>query len=168
MDPGSTLNLIPDRLVGKMNMFRFPGTSIYVVLVNREKIQLLGYTKFLYTVAGVQKALEAYIVPGNTTYLMILGRLWMREVGAIGLYAFDEYWIKMTLGLQMWTVCPGPLRSRTRSMVAMQAVTHANLLLRVLDTMLWYGTQYSVLGHRSFSQAAQEGIVSNKSRAHSI
>lgn len=35
--------------------------------------------------------LEAYIVPSDTNYSMILGRPWMREVGAIRLDAFDEY-----------------------------------------------------------------------------
>lgn len=40
---------------------------------------------------GCGWGLEAYIVPGDTNYSMILGRPWMREVGAIRLDAFDEY-----------------------------------------------------------------------------
>lgn len=37
MDPGFTLNPIPDRLVEKISMFRFSNTPVYVLLAIGEK-----------------------------------------------------------------------------------------------------------------------------------
>ena len=56
--------------------------------------KLLGYTRFIMEVAGVRKVMEAFIVPGETSYSLILGRSWLRSVKAIRLYENNEYWIQ--------------------------------------------------------------------------
>ena len=58
-------------------------------------------------VAGVKKVIEAFIVPGNTTHSVILGRPWLRSVQAIGLYENDEYWIQDQNGLHHRLVVSG-------------------------------------------------------------
>lgn len=55
-------------------------------------------TRCYCTVAGVQKIIEAYIVPGDTNYFIILERPWLRDVQAIGIYAKNEYWLKDEFG----------------------------------------------------------------------
>ena len=60
--------------------------------------KLLEFTRFMMDVAGVKKVIEAFIVPGETSYSFILGRPWLRSVKAIGLYENDEYWIQDQFG----------------------------------------------------------------------
>ena len=94
IDPGATINLISERIVRKMNCIVHDDTSIAIRSANGATDKLPGYTNLRITVASVPKILRLYIVPGNVSYNVILGRPWLRMTSAIGLYAADEYWIK--------------------------------------------------------------------------
>ena len=54
--------------------------------------RLLEFVWFIIEVAAVKEDIEAFTVPGNTSYSLILGRPWLRSLKAIGLYKNDEYW----------------------------------------------------------------------------
>ena len=92
IDPGATLNIRPLRMINKMNCITYEDNSMTIKVANGAYQQLLGYTRFMADVAGVWKIIEAFIVPGDTSYSLILGRPWLRSVKAIGCYD-DEYWI---------------------------------------------------------------------------
>lgn len=70
-----------------------------IKVANGAHQRLLGYARFKITVAGVPKIVEAFIVPGDTSYSLILGRPWLRSVKAVGIYEHDQYWIEDSYGL---------------------------------------------------------------------
>ena len=98
IDPGATLNLIPLRMVEKMACITYVDESMIIKVANGAYQRLLGFARFMIDVAGVRKIIEAFIVPGDTSYSLILGRPWLRSVKAIGLYEHDEYWIQDVVG----------------------------------------------------------------------
>ena len=98
IDPGSTLNLISRRLVKKMECNVYPDSSIVMKVANGTHHRLQGYVRMSITVAGVKKIIDAYIVPNDTTYNVLLGRSWLRSTKAIGFYANDEYFIQDSIG----------------------------------------------------------------------
>lgn len=99
IDPGATLNLIPEKAVNKLQCIIHKDRSIIIRIANGTLQRLIGFVRFLIEVAGVRRIIDAFIVPGNTTYSLILGRPWLRSVKAIGLYERDEYWIQDQAGI---------------------------------------------------------------------
>ena len=93
IDPGVTLNLIPLKIVERMICLVYDDGSIVIKVANGVYQKLLGVARFLIDMAGINKVIEAFIVPGDTSYSLILGRPWLRSVKAIGFYESDEYWI---------------------------------------------------------------------------
>ncbi|KAI9748936.1 MAG: hypothetical protein M4579_007070 [Chaenotheca gracillima] len=95
IDGGSTINLISDSAVTKMRLPKLTAESpVTIHVANGHKERLADLCTFLLTVGGVEKNVLAYIVPGNPTYTILLGRGWMKEVHAIGDYATGQYFIK--------------------------------------------------------------------------
>lgn len=93
VDPGSTLNLISESIARDIGCIFYSDTSINIKIANGDVIPLEGFVKALVTVASVPKVLIMWVVPGKTSYSLILGRPWLRSVNAIGYYGLDEYWI---------------------------------------------------------------------------
>jgi len=81
-------------LVNRINIFRLANNSVYIFFADNIKFKFLGYTRCYCTIIKIQKIIITYIVPGNINYSLILKRLWFREVEAIGLYAYNKYYIK--------------------------------------------------------------------------
>ena len=98
IDPGSTLNLVSEKLVKYMACNVYPNKNIVVKVANGDHHRLTGYVRVALTLSGVRKIIEAYVVSGNTSYSMLLGRAWLRSVRAIGFYGYDEYYIADTTG----------------------------------------------------------------------
>lgn len=91
IDPRATLNLIPVRMVEKMACIIYEDKSMVIRVANGAYQRLLGVARFMIEVAGVKRIIEAFVVLGNTSYSLILGRPWLRSVKAVGLYENDEY-----------------------------------------------------------------------------
>lgn len=94
IDVGSTLNLISQRVASQIGCHLRKDTSMTMIIANGARVPLPGYTVMEITVAGVARVVQFFVVPGKTTYSIILGRSWLRDVSAIGRYEVDEYWIK--------------------------------------------------------------------------
>ena len=54
-----------------------------MIIANGARVLLPGYTILEITVAGVTRIVQFFVVPGKTSYSMILGRPWLRDVAAI-------------------------------------------------------------------------------------
>lgn len=77
IDSGATLDLIPERLDSQMNLTQYDDSIVCIHLANGDKQRLAGYARFRCTVAGVSEVIEAYIVPGHTSYSLLMGRAWL-------------------------------------------------------------------------------------------
>ena len=98
IDPGATLNLMSLRMIHKIDYITYEDNSMTIKVANGAYQKLLGYFRFRAEVAEARKIIEAFIVPENTSYSLILGRPWLRSVKAIGFYEDDEYWIQDQYG----------------------------------------------------------------------
>ena len=98
IDGGSSLNLIPSRMIEKMKLNVIKDESTAIKTADGGWTILPGYTWMQVTVAAVDRVIQVSIVPGNTSYSLLLGRPWLRQVRAVGYYEYDEYWIKDRFG----------------------------------------------------------------------
>ena len=62
------------RIAKKINILRFKNLFILIQLANKNKIKLLGFTKYYYIITGIKKIIKAYVVPDNISYLILLNR----------------------------------------------------------------------------------------------
>ncbi|KAL8801351.1 MAG: hypothetical protein Q9182_004518 [Xanthomendoza sp. 2 TL-2023] len=99
VDGGSSLNLIPERMLKRLALTLVVDDSIIIKTADGRFNPLPGYTMIKLIIAGVPGIVQASIVPGNTSYNLLLGRPWLRKNKAIGFYEFDEYWIRDQMGI---------------------------------------------------------------------
>ena len=100
IDGGSALNLIPVRIVERIGLTQILDDSVIIRVANGAETKLSAYCRFKVTVEGVSQIIEAYVVPYETSYSLLLGRVWMRIVSAIGDYRNDDYWISDDQGVE--------------------------------------------------------------------
>lgn len=98
IDGGSCLNLMPERMIGRLGMEIVKDDSIVIKCADGNYSTLPGFVYMKFTVATVETIMQVSVVKGNTSYNLLLGRPWLRKVKAIGMYEFDEYWIKDRFG----------------------------------------------------------------------
>lgn len=108
IDPGATLNSSNSYAEEQMNCAMHHDRSVQIRVANGNVQALPGSVKVLITVAGVPKVVQLQIVPGRTSYSIILGRPWLRSVNAVGYYGFDEYWITDPTGIHHQLDYSGP------------------------------------------------------------
>ncbi|KAI9748959.1 MAG: hsp70 nucleotide exchange factor fes1 [Chaenotheca gracillima] len=98
IDGGSSVNLIAQQAIDKMNLTYHAGKPITIKVANGETQNLTWTAEFDLTIGSVIKPINAYIIPGQVSYTILLGRHWMRQVNAIGDYAQGRYFIKNQSG----------------------------------------------------------------------
>ena len=100
IDAGSTLNLIPERVVKKMNLQITPDSSTSMKVANGDWTVLPGYTHINIEVNGSTKKILVGVVSGDTSYSLLLGRPWLWSVQGVGIYGMSEYWIRDNDGIR--------------------------------------------------------------------
>ena len=93
IDGDSALNLISVWIVEQIGLTQISDNLVIIWVANRAKIKLSAYCCFKITVEGVSQIIETYVVPYETSYFLLLRRVWMRIVSAIEDYHNDNYWI---------------------------------------------------------------------------
>ena len=74
IDSDAILNLISLRIIRKINYIIYQNNSIIIKVANEAFKKLLEYTRFMIKIAEVRKVIEAFIIPGDITYSLILER----------------------------------------------------------------------------------------------
>jgi hypothetical protein len=96
VDGGSVLNMMPLSLAKKMNLTLKPQTEVVMKTAASTFHEIMYYVDLEGTVAGVTASIRCYCLPGTysrSSYTLLLGRRWMKQVQAIGDYAKDTYHI---------------------------------------------------------------------------
>lgn len=94
VDGGSVTNLVSDDVAREFSLPRCPNDSFDIRTVSGQLIPMRYFTRFYLTIAGVTAQVKAYIIPGKSTYNLLLGRRWMKQVRAGGNYEQGTYEIR--------------------------------------------------------------------------
>jgi hypothetical protein len=96
IDGGSVLNMMPLALAEKMHLDLKPQTEVVMRTAASTFHEIKYYVNLDITVAGVTATIRCYCLPGfgvQSSYTLLLGRRWMKQVRALGDYAKDTYHI---------------------------------------------------------------------------
>lgn len=66
--------------------------SVHQISCEGNKLQPFHNVSFPVTIARVKSQIKAYIMPGTPGYSLLLGRPWLREMGAVGYYGDESQW----------------------------------------------------------------------------
>ena len=98
VDGGSVVNLIPDRIARQYRLKRSQNTNLQIRTATGSIVPIAYCVQFDLTIAGVTANIKAYILSLPTTYNLLLGRRWMKQVGLVGYYREGTYEIEDTNG----------------------------------------------------------------------
>ena len=96
VDGGSVLNMMPLSLARRMALTLVPQKEIVMKTAASTFHEIKYYVNLTVTVAGVTATIRCYCLPetgGSSSYTMLLGRRWMKQVQALGDYSNDTYHI---------------------------------------------------------------------------
>ena len=96
VDGGSVLNMMPLALARRMDLTLRPQTDIVMKTAASTFHEIKYYVNLEVTVAGVTASIRCYCLPeegGRSSYTLLLGRRWMKQVQALGDYGKDIYYI---------------------------------------------------------------------------
>lgn len=95
IDGGSSINMTTEHVVAGLRLKKIPDQRIMIKTANGEESRCEYHVRVPLTVAGVQKVVQAYVLPvkhhRQPAYSFILGRPWLKSVAAVGDYSKDEY-----------------------------------------------------------------------------
>jgi len=96
VDGGSVLNMMPLSLARRMALTLVPQKEIVMKTAASTFHEIKYYVNLTVTVAGVTATIHCYCLPetgGSSSYTLLLGRRWMKQVQALGDYSNDTYHI---------------------------------------------------------------------------
>ena len=96
IDGGSVVNLIPDVVARELGLTfcQSKDRMLTIRTATGNTLQIRYYARFDVNIAGVIANVRAYIIPRMTTYTLLLGRRWMKQVRASGNYREGTYQIE--------------------------------------------------------------------------
>ena len=96
IDGGSVVNLIPDVVARELGLTfcQSKDRMLTIRTATGTTLQIRYYARFDVNIAGVTANIRAYIIPRMTTYTLLLGRRWMKQVKASGNYREGTYQIE--------------------------------------------------------------------------
>ena len=100
IDRGSIVNLIPDRVARELRLVYRQNNDLQIRTATGDIWPIHYYTMFEVTIAGVTAQVRAYIISKSTTYTLLLGRRWMKQVKAKGDYKANTYEMEGEDGVQ--------------------------------------------------------------------
>ena len=100
IDGGSVVNLIPDRVARELKLTYRQNNDLQIRTATGDIWPIHYYTLFEVTIAGVTAQVRAYIIAKSTTYTLLLGRRWMKQVKAKGDYKSNTYEIEGEDGIR--------------------------------------------------------------------
>ena len=158
LDPGSTLNLIAKRVVDKIGCIVHNDSSIAIRIANGEIQKLPGYTNVRLKISGAEKNIRAYIVPGDVSFNMLLGRQWLRDTSAVGHYREGIYYLHDDFGNQHLIECDDPARITTPEVFISDGANLDNLSLdeETLNDLEYEGQERTDMIIREIMSQADE------------
>jgi len=93
---GSVLNMMPLSLARRMALTLVPQKEIVMKTAASTFHEIKYYVNLTVTVADVTATIRCYCLPetgGSSSYTLLLGRRWMKQVQALGDYSNDTYHI---------------------------------------------------------------------------
>jgi len=94
IDGGSVLNMMPLAVAQQMKLELKPQKEIIMRTAALTFHKIKYYVNLEVIVAGVTSFIHCYCLPGvQSSYTLLLGRRWMKQVRALGNYAKDTYHI---------------------------------------------------------------------------
>ncbi|RDW59799.1 hypothetical protein BP6252_12886 [Coleophoma cylindrospora] len=94
LDSGSTLNLINKSLAQVLDYEWKLDDSLFLKTADGNETQLQWFITAPIVVADVEMIMDFYIMSGDTTYDVLLGRPWLKSTQAIGMYGKETYYIR--------------------------------------------------------------------------
>jgi len=101
VDGGSVLNMMPLSLARRMDLVLRPQTDVVMKTAASMFHKIKYYVNLDVTVSGVTASIRCYCLPeqgGRSSYTLLLGRRWMKQVQALGDYSKDIYHIHNMAG----------------------------------------------------------------------
>jgi len=96
VDGGSVLNMMPLSLAHWMDLVLCPQTDVVMKTAAFTFHEIKYYVNLDVTVSGVTASIQCYCLPeqgGRSSYTLLLGRRWIKQVQALGDYSKDIYHI---------------------------------------------------------------------------
>ena len=100
LDRGAVVNLIPHGVAARLDLHLMRNDDLKIRTATGEVVPISYYVTFDMRIAGVMATVRAYVVPAVTSYMLLLGRRWLRQVRAKGDYERDTYYIKDSAGIE--------------------------------------------------------------------
>ena len=100
IDGGSVVNLIPDRVARELRVIYRQNSDLQIRMATGDIWPIHYYALFEVTIAGVTAQVRAYIIAKSTTYTLLLGRRWLKQVKAKGDYKMNTYEIEGNDGIR--------------------------------------------------------------------
>lgn len=96
----SVVNLIPNMIATELGLTfcQSKDRMLTICTATGTTLQIRYYARFDITIAGVTANIRAYINPCMTTYTLLLGRSWMKQVRASGNFEEGTYHIEVIDG----------------------------------------------------------------------
>ena len=94
LDGGAVVNLIPHGVAARLDLHLMRNDDLKIRTATGEVVPISYYVIFDVRIAGVMATIRAYVVPAVTSYTLLLGRQWLRQVRANGDYEKETYFIK--------------------------------------------------------------------------
>ena len=88
------VNLIPHGVAARLDLHLKRNDDLKIRTATGEVVPINYYATFDMRIAGVLANIRAYVVPTVTSYTLLLGRRWLRQVRANGDYEKETYFIK--------------------------------------------------------------------------
>ena len=98
LDGGAVVNLIPHGVAARLDLHLMRNDDLKIRTATGEVVLISYYVTFDVRIAGVMAMVWAYVVPAVTSYMLLLGRQWLRQVRAKGDYEKEMYFIKDAAG----------------------------------------------------------------------
>ena len=98
LDGGTVVNMIPHRVAARLDLHLIRNDDLKIRTATREVVPISYYVTFDVRITGVMATVWAYVVPAVTSYMLLLGRRWLRQVKAKGDYKKETYVIKDVAG----------------------------------------------------------------------
>jgi hypothetical protein len=90
---GATVNLVALRVAKATNLRLHEDDNLCIRVANGTSIPITHVVRFTIKIVGIDHDVEAFVMPGNVSYSILLGRPWMRSAKLWGSYEHDQYYM---------------------------------------------------------------------------